>query len=139
VNSRRFAEDYLQQAGVRLEALDLFFDRRRYDVVIREAQAIVELVVKGFLRSLGVDPPRPHDVSATLMAYREELPAYVADELGAIVEMSAFLTAERSQAFYGDEAGAIPSSELYSREEADRVRTWTRHLVALYERALRGA
>jgi HEPN domain-containing protein len=139
VNSRRLAEDYLQQAKVRLEALDLFLDRGRYDAVIREGQAIVELVLKGFLRSLGIDPPRLHDVSATLMGCRERLPPYVADELEAIAEMSTFLTAERSQAFYGDEARAIPSSELYSREEAERVYTWTQHLLALYERALRGA
>jgi HEPN domain-containing protein len=138
VNSRRLAEDYLEQAKVRLEALDLFLDRQRYDAVIREAQAIVELVLKGLLRSLGVDPPRLHDVSDVLATCGPRLPQFLADELPVIAEMSAYLSGERSQAFYGDEAGSIPSSELYGRGEAERVRNWTCHLVSLYERALRG-
>jgi HEPN domain-containing protein len=139
VNSRRLAEDYLDKAALRLEALDLFFARGRYDDVVREAQAIVELVLKGLLRSLGIDPPRLHDVSDTLRSHRERLPPFLAEELPTIAEMSAYLAGERSHAFYGDESGSIPPSELFSLKEAERIRDWTRRLVDLYRRALRGA
>ncbi|MBI5167026.1 MAG: HEPN domain-containing protein [candidate division NC10 bacterium] len=137
MNSRRLAEDYLRKAKVRVESLGVYFKHQSYDDVIRESQAIVELVLKGLLRLLGVDPPKMHDIGEVLEGFKDRLPRYLAEELPKIVEMSAFLAEERSHAFYGDESGLIPPSELYSREDAETVMSWTQGLVELYERALR--
>jgi HEPN domain-containing protein len=43
-------------------------DGERSADVVGESQEIVELALKGLLRSCGIDPPRIHDVSDVLVA-----------------------------------------------------------------------
>ncbi|MEO0250111.1 MAG: HEPN domain-containing protein [candidate division WOR-3 bacterium] len=50
MNSLALAREALREASVRLEALELLYQRESYDDVVREAQEIVELVLKGALR-----------------------------------------------------------------------------------------
>jgi len=65
----------VQQA--RLAALDVLFDADSWADVVRESQEVVELALKGLLRSIGVDPPRVHDVAEVLLAERARLPKKV--------------------------------------------------------------
>jgi len=57
------AESYLLKALKRLKILEVLRDEQAYSDVVREAQEIVELALKGVLRKVGVEPPRWHDVS----------------------------------------------------------------------------
>jgi hypothetical protein len=136
MNSLALAKDYLRKATVRLEVLNVLYERESFDDVVREAQEIVELVLKGILRCLGIDPPRRHDVAPLLRRHQERLPVAWQEKLEWIESVSAKLLKERSQAFYGDESGLIPASELYSEVEAKEAITWAESLVELYRELL---
>jgi len=56
------AGDYLHKGKARRSARQGLFEEESYDDVVREAQAIVELILKGTLRFIGVDPPKRHDM-----------------------------------------------------------------------------
>ena len=51
------ARDYLRRARIRVTALDVLFDGESWADVVRESQEVVELALKGLLRSCGIDPP----------------------------------------------------------------------------------
>jgi HEPN domain-containing protein len=57
MNTQALARDYLRKGRARRRALQVLFEEGSYDDVVREAQAIVELILKGALRFIGVDPP----------------------------------------------------------------------------------
>lgn len=52
------AQSYLVKAQKRLKALAVLLSEEAYSDVVREAQEIVELALKGMLRAIAVDPPR---------------------------------------------------------------------------------
>lgn len=52
------AQSYLIKALLRLKILDLLLAEGAYSDVVREAQEIVELAMKGMLRQVGVEPPK---------------------------------------------------------------------------------
>lgn len=58
MTSRKISRDYLAKVEARVEALGLFLARERYDDVIREAHEALELLLKGALRFVGIDPPK---------------------------------------------------------------------------------
>lgn len=110
------ARDYFRRAQVRRRVLDLLFDAGEYADVVREAQELIELAMKGMLRWAGIDPPRWHDVGTVLIEHRERLPAAMLPSLEAIVRASARLRKEREAAFYG-EIDLIPGRS-YDRDNA---------------------
>ena len=67
MNAQALARDYLRKGKARRRALQVLFEEGSYDDVVREAQAIVELILKGALRFIGVDPPKRHDVGSTVV------------------------------------------------------------------------
>ncbi len=69
------ARSYLRKVLDRLEILDLLMRKQAYSDVIREAQEIVELALKGMLRAVGVEPPKWHDVGDILKAERGAFPS----------------------------------------------------------------
>jgi HEPN domain-containing protein len=74
MNSQALARDYLRKGKARRHALQILFEEGSYDDVVREAQAIVELILKGTLRFIGVDPPKRHDVGSTVKEFGDRLP-----------------------------------------------------------------
>ena len=109
------AQSYLIKATKRLRILQVLLDDEAFSDVVREAQEIVELCLKGVLRQVGVEPPHWHDVSPMLMEYRERLPQRVGEHLERIVEVSGWLRKEREFAFYG-EIDFIPTEEYAQRD-----------------------
>jgi HEPN domain-containing protein len=87
--------------------------------VVREAQEIVELALKGMLRQVGVEPPKWHDVGGFLLQFGDRFPAFERDQLERLAEISARLRKEREFSFYGD-IDFIPT-EQYSLEDAQRA------------------
>lgn len=122
------ARDYLRRSAVRLEALDVLFDGESWADVVREAQEIVELTLKGLLRSCGIDPPRIHDVSEIMLAERERLPETLWPDVETLAEASRQLRRDRELAFYGAED--LTPSGFYGEEDARRARQSARAAVA---------
>ena len=132
MTSCKIARDYLAKVEARLEALRLFRDRGRYDDVVREAHEAVELLLKGALRFSGGDPPHRHDPAPLLLRHIGRLPPAWKAHANEIRQLSEWLFAERSQAFYGDEDDLVPPSELFERSEAEEVIGAVERLLGLY-------
>jgi hypothetical protein len=123
------ATDYVQRAAVRLRAVQVLFDAQSWADVVRESQEVVELTLKGLLRSCGIDPPRVHDVSDVLLAERDRLPEELQSEAEALTEISRNLRRDRELAFYGTED--LTPSGFYSAKDAERAFRDARRTVEL--------
>jgi len=128
MRNRDLAGDYVWRAAVRLEALDVLFEHESWADVVREAQEVVELALKGLLRAHGVEPPRIHDVSEVLLAERGRLAAALQAELEPMAAVSRDLRRDRELAFYGAED--LTPSGFYTRPDAERARDGARRVVA---------
>ena len=136
MTSHGLARDYLRKARARRGALQTLLQAGSYDDV-RESQESVELILKGVLRSVGVDPPRRHDIGATLRELQDRLPIGWRARLDHIETISRTLFEERGHAFYGDETSLTPASELFGVEDARRTVAWVDELLRLFEELLR--
>ena len=115
MRNRDLAADHLRRAGARLRALDVLYDSESWADVVRESQEVVELTLKGLLRTCGVDPPRIHDVADVLLAERTRLPAVLTPHVERL-------------AFYGAED--LTPSSFYREEDARIARDSAREVVA---------
>ena len=116
MNMKTLAGSYLEKATKRLRVLDVLLEEEAFSDVVREAQELVELAMKGMLRYVGVDPPKWHDVSPILVEHRDLLPETIQGTLTRLQEISKRLRREREFAFYGD-IDFIPTEE-YTRNDA---------------------
>jgi len=121
------AADHVRRAEIRLEALDVLFDRKSWADVVRESQEVVELALKGLLRAHGVEPPRIHDVSDVLLAERRRFSDSLQEKLDDLASISRELRRDRELAFYGAED--LTPSGFYSRSDAERARDGARRTV----------
>jgi hypothetical protein len=137
VRNRDLAVDYVQRATVRLRALDVLFEARSWADVVRESQQIVELALKGLLRSHGIEAPRIHDVSDVLLAERHRLAASLRDDVPRLASISRDLRRDRELAFYGAED--LTPSSFYSEDDAVRAREGARLVVDRAGRVVLGA
>src|SRR5436190_15964031 len=116
MQNRDLAADYIRRAGARLRALDVLFDQESWADVVREAQEIVELALKGLLRASGIEPPRIHDVADVLLEERARLPEPVRKDVVRLGELSRGLRRDRELAFYGAED--LTPSDFYRKADA---------------------
>lgn len=128
------ARSYLIKAQKRLKILQVLLDEAAYSDVVREAQEIVELALKGMLRHVGIEPPKWHDVGQALLEYRERFPESVQAELQTLADISAWLRKEREFSFYGD-IDFIPTEE-YKRSDGMRAIADARRVVRAAELAI---
>jgi len=131
VTNTSLAQSYLIKATKRLRILQVLLDDEAYSDVVREAQEVVELCLKGMLRQVGVEPPHWHDVSPLLMEYRERFAGSVANHVDRLAQISGWLRKEREFSFYGD-IDFIPTEE-YSRVDGQRAiadATWVVSIAA---------
>ena len=128
------AQSYLTKARVRLAILTVLYDAAAYSDVVREAQEIVELALKGILRQVGVEPPHWHDVGGLLREHATRVPSIPAAELDRLAATSAWLRKEREFSFYGD-IDFIPT-EQYDATVAMRAIVGARECVAAATRVI---
>ncbi len=128
------AQSYILKAQKRLKVLDLLFAEEAYSDVIREAQELVELALKGLLRQAGIDPPKQHDVGGLLVEFRERFPGEVSSQAEKLAQISKWLRKERELAFYGD-VDFIPTAE-YSKEDAERAIIDSRFVLDIAEKVV---
>ncbi len=119
MTSQSLARAYLVKAQKRLKALAVLRDEEAHSDVIREAQELVELALKGMLRAVGIEPPKFHDVGGLLLEHRGKFTPEARERLERAAEISKRLRRERELAFYGD-IDFIPTEE-YSGADADRA------------------
>ena len=131
MTSVTLARSYFEKARKRLRALTVLFEDGAYSDVVREAQELVELALKGALRFVGVEPPKQHDVGRLLLEHCDRLPAPVTAAAQRLADISHRLRKEREFSFYGDE-DFIPTEE-YSREEAAAALDDARFVVSLLD------
>ena len=76
-------------------------DERDFNMVVRRAQAVVELALKGALRMLGVDYPKVHDVAPVFSEQvRQKQRAVDVEVLEQIEDISFWLSQARAPSFY---------------------------------------
>lgn len=119
MTNRDLAKSYLKKARDRLDVLQLLMQKEAYSDVIREAQELVELALKGMLRAVGIEPPKIHDVGGLLLEHQEKYAPVIRTELPALARISKKLRKERELAFYGD-LDFIPTEE-YTRQDAQEA------------------
>ena len=115
------ARAYLEKASKRRRVLEVLREEQAWSDVVREAQELVELALKGMLREVGVDPPKWHDVGPILTEQAQRFPDAIRGMLPELVRISHWLRKEREFSFYGD-IDFIPT-EQYSADDADRAIT----------------
>ena len=120
-------ESYYIKAKARIKVLKVLFQEHDYSDVVREAQEAVELVLKGVLRKLGIEPPKLHDVGSILIEHAGKLPEDVAVHVERLADISKWLRKEREFAFYGD-IDLIPTEE-YKEQDALRAMDDARFVV----------
>lgn len=135
MNTTTLAQSYLLKATKRLKILPVLFQEEAYSDVIREAQEIVELALKGALRQIGVDPPKQHDVGYLLVEFKERLPVEVQKEVLRLARISKWLRKEREFAFYGD-VDFIPTEE-YTRQDAEKAMDDAHFVVQMASRVIK--
>jgi HEPN domain-containing protein len=90
-------------------------DHHAHSDVVREAQELVELALKGMLRAVGVEPPRVHDVGPLLVEHATLFVPGVRDDLPRAAAISRRLRRDRELAFYGD-VDFIPTEQYTSTD-----------------------
>lgn len=116
MTSLSLAQSYIKKAVARLEVLALLYNKGAYSDVVREAQEIVELCLKGMLRYVGIEPPKVYDVGGLLIEYSDMLSMFSKEEIERLAVISKRLRKERELSFYGD-IDFIPTEE-YSADDA---------------------
>jgi HEPN domain-containing protein len=101
--------------------LQVLLEEGAYSDVVREAQQIVELGLKGMLRKVGVEPPKWHDVGPLLKEYESRFSREDACAVERLCEISAWLRKEREFAFYGD-IDSIPTERYGMADAVQAVR-----------------
>ena len=129
MRNRDLATDYVRRAEIRLRAIEVLFAAASWADVVRESQEVVELALKGLLRSYAVEAPRIHDVSDVLLAERARLPKKLQAEAERLAAISRDLRRDRELAFYGAED--LTPSSFYSREDADAAFAGARLVVTV--------
>lgn len=134
MTNQSLARSYLIKAQKRLKALAVLRDEGAHSDVVREAQEMVELALKGMLRAVGIEPPKFHDVGGLLTEHGTKFSEAVRSQLARAAEISKRLRRERELAFYGD-IDFIPTEE-YSAADAERAYADAAWVVVLASEAI---
>jgi HEPN domain-containing protein len=118
MTSSRMGRQYIEEARARMALVHLALDRRMWAATVREAQACVELFLKGALRIVAVEPARTHDVAAALRSEAARFPEWFRSSIDALASISTKLAGDRGLAFYGDEQRELGPQELFDEDSA---------------------
>lgn len=138
MTNERIARGYFQEAEGRCRHLDAFLADKRFATVVREAQEVVELLLKAALRFVGIEPARTHDVSRILRENASRFPDWFSAEIEELGRISTELAEDRGPSFYGDETRGIPPDDLFLREDAETALERARFVFRCCQRLLEG-
>jgi HEPN domain-containing protein len=84
------------------------------NMVVRRAQEVVELTLKGALKILGVEYPKIHDVGKIFeQTAKRKIGGIGKEVMSRVVRISARLAEDRGPSFYGE--------KIFKREEAEEA------------------
>ena len=119
MHNLKLIEDYILRAGHRMKALQTLYECESYADVVREAQKIIELCLKAFLRKHNIDSPRTHDVSQVLLKHQDRFENQYQQHIPKLAKISKALRRDRELAYYGSED--LTPSEFYQKEDGDEA------------------
>jgi HEPN domain-containing protein len=122
----------LARGEARLDALRLFLAHGRHDDVVAEAQEAVEILLRGALRLVAIEPSRRLDPAPVLLAHLDRFPPAWHASAEEIRITSGRLVRLRDLALYGDEDRLVPPSELFGPADAAEAIAAVERLLALY-------
>lgn len=95
------ADRLLSEAESIFNEIEQALESENWNLTIRRAQEVVELVLKGLLAQLGIDYPKVHDVAPIFKRSVEERGVMVDEEfMNWLIEISADLSTKRAPSFY---------------------------------------
>ena len=101
----------IEDAEIYYNEMEMVFKKGRWNIVVRRAQEVVELSLKGILKIACIDYPKIHDVAPLFVKFIKEKKLEVDEKmLEKILNISEKLAKERAPAFYGE--------KIYNEEEA---------------------
>ena len=102
MNTRESGEKLIAEARRILERdVRAALDDGDHNLAVRRSQEVVELMLKGGLRLLGIDYPKVHDVAPVFISQvRARLPKVGQSDLERIEEISFWLSQARAPSFY---------------------------------------
>jgi HEPN domain-containing protein len=118
LNSRHMAESYLSEAEIRLQTAKDAVAAKHFSFAVRQSQECVELSLKGVLRSVGIEPPKWHDVGIVLRKESTRFPQWFRESVDQLSLISRQLAGERQRSMYGDSDLDLSSEELYTEFDA---------------------
>ncbi len=131
---RRLVKDYLFRAAKRIGVLKQFQKEGDFADVVREAQEVVELLLKALIMEAGLEVPKVHDVGKYIRENLELFPEEIKRTIDEISEISRRLRKERELSFYGA-ADWIPSEE-YGPEDAQKAISDAERIFEIVNRSL---
>jgi HEPN domain-containing protein len=124
MTNEELASGLFRQGESRFKTMKEAYQEDDYPYTVRAAQECVELSLKAVLISVGIDPPKWHDVGTILLEHADRF-SYV-DK--AVLEEMAFISrslrGEREKSMYGDEVLRLPPDRLYSKYDAETAQKW---------------
>ena len=135
MNNEQLYKDYLIRAEGRLKAVETLFNESLWADVVRESQEVVELALKSLLRSLHIEIPRIHDVSAILSEHSAKLPPVALQSLDLLIDISQDLRRDRELSFYGSED--VTPNEFYKKKHAEAAKDKARKVVEICKKSIR--
>ena len=116
MNNGDRGRNMMAMAGEYLQDMEASVGRMSWNAVVRRAQEVVELALKGVLSYLGVDYPKTHDPAAVFVATLASRGMELSDtEAADVTAVSSRLARKRAPAFYfehvEDEAAAKKAAE----------------------------
>ena len=136
MTSSRMGRQYIEEACGRMALVRLALERGLWAATVREAQACVELFLKGALRLVAVEPARTHEVAAALRSEAVRFPEWFRSSIDALATISTQLAGDRGPAFYGDEERELGPQELFDEEAAQRAAGSVELVAELCDRLL---
>ncbi len=118
MNQKDLAEDYINNAKIRLKTAENVIEERFYAFCFRLCQEATELSLKAALRLVGIDFPKWHDIGALLKKEQNKFPENFQDKILRLAEISEKLTELRELAMYGDEKNSKPASSLFNEKKS---------------------
>jgi HEPN domain-containing protein len=118
------ARGLFRQASSRFKTTQEAFQDADYAYVVRTGQECVELCLKALLISVGVDPPKWHDVGTILLDHASRFPQIAKKVIEEMAFVSRNLRGDRERSMYGDDILRLPPDRLYSKLDAEHAKDW---------------
>ena len=129
MTNQKSADKLISDAGFYFKELQEAHRQKRWNVVVRRAQEVVELSLKAVLKMAGIEYPKVHDIAPLLDKIIDERGIKVEEEeIREIKKISGSLARERGPAFYG-ERDFSKEDATKAQEGAKKVLKFARNLL----------